>query len=441
MSDEQIVEYLRSRGRMMPPADLVGSVMDAVADAPQRRLSWFAPFVPAVAALAAAGGVVLLAFIVGQSPDLGPPASGSPPPVATPTMEPSPSASPSPTPRGTPELSQGPLLEPGDTALIEAVWTDGEFGTITLERGPDVGGYRLVPEPSSETHFFIEIPTTYELDRVPDGADWGGLDWRIESADGSVAAGEVSVFPPPEPCMGLAQWPGATVPEDRYEGCMLFALPREAADVELELVYEPTSASGPLERIPVRAPGPAPEPVAAEWPRPDPVYVAKPGLPFTVLESAEADELFADADTCTNPEAGYTLTFPESWYTNTAIGDVPACSWFSPTFYEATEGGPVPDEIAIAIRVFEGLIGFVWVDLYSEDVVLDGVDARRYETGMTKDAATPTDQFQYSYLAYLDDEPSEGLKLWAFTGTEYGGTYELNRAVFDRIMASLRFDE
>jgi hypothetical protein len=208
----------------------------------------------------------------------------------------------------------------------------------------------------------------------------------------------------------------------------------------LELIYQPPGIADAT-RIALRRPGAAPEPVVVEWPRPDPVYVAQPGLPFTVLESAEADALFVDPDTCTNPEDGYTVTYPDSWYTNTAIGDVPACSWFSPTFYEATEGGPRPDEIAIEIRVFEGAIGFIWVDLYTEDVSIGGFSGRRYETGMTKDPEQPTNVLQYSYLAYLDPQQSEGRKLWAFTGTEYGGEYELNRAVFDRIMASLEFTD
>ncbi|MGH2445794.1 MAG: hypothetical protein ACRDGD_07125 [Candidatus Limnocylindria bacterium] len=448
MSDDRIADYLRDRGRVEPPLDFVGSVMDAVADVPQQRASWFAPFLPAAVAVGAVAAVIALALLVNRPPPIGPPTASpvasqaielSPAPTSAPARTFSPAATPTPGP--TAELSQGPLLEPGDVARIPAVWMDKGFGTIALERGPDAGGYRLVPDPSSDSHFFIEIPIIYELERVPEGADWGGFDWTVQDSAGSVVAESTLVFAPPgQECRGLSQWPGATVPEDRFEGCLLFAIPRAAADDELALVYQPTRATAPLERIPVRAPGPAPAPVDPEWPRPDPVYVAKPGLPFTVLESADADTLFAEADTCTNVDEGYMVTFPESWYTNTAIGDVPACSWFSPTFYEATEGGPLPEEIAIEISVFEGAIGFIWVDLYSEDVVLDGIDARRYETGMTKDVDQPTEAFQYVYLARFD-ESSEGRKMWAFTGTEYGGDYELNRAVLDRIMASLEFTE
>lgn len=58
---------------------------------------------------------------------------------------------------------------------------------------------------------------------------------------------------------------------------------------------------------------------------------------------------------------------------------------------------------------------------------------------MTNDPTTPTDTFQYDYLASLDDD-LEGRKLWAITGTDSGGDYELNKAILDRIMASLVFE-
>lgn len=587
MSDEQIVEYLRSRGRVTPPQDLVVSVMDAVAETPQRRVSWLASFVPAAVALAAAAAVVMLAFLIGQSPNAGPPASGSPPstidsrrpPTLTPSARPSPGEALSEPgdvvlmpaldtdgewgtirlerggeipvePRdsryeggsflveirvtytaerqsggsfgysfdwgmrvegGIPGTVQSPggvlpaavnperedrlhgwvfalegsttdgwiavevpnaaadrliylaylagsagepnvdpawevvvrqadsapldgdLVEAGNRVAFSASGPDGEFGTITVERGEDVGGYPLVPEPSSETHFFIELLVTYELDRAPEGADWGELDWSLEGTDGS-AAEQLSVFPPPDECGGFGQWPGATVPEDRYEGCIVFAIARESADADLELVYRPSSAAEPLQRIPVRRPGPAPAPVAAAWPRPDPVYVAKPELPFTVLESAEADALFADADSCTNPEGGYTVSFPEAWYTNTAIGDVPACSWFSPVFYEVDDPGRVPDEIAIVLSIFEGGIGQIpeWPRTLSEEVRISGVDGSRHEDTIP---SNPPDN-AYGYAAWLDDDYL-GRKLTGTTTTMHGEDYGLNKAVLDRIMASL----
>jgi hypothetical protein len=336
-----------------------------------------------------------------------------------------------------PPSAGGDLLEPGRRVTLPIVSSAGVSGMIALERGEDVGGYPLIASPASELHFFVEVRATYELEGAPETASWGELDWRMETEAGPV--GELlRAFPQPAGRNYLGTWPGATVPERRYEGWLIFVIPRDLATSPLDLVYQPPGVAEST-RIAVRRPGAAPEAVqAVEWPRPDPVYVAQPGLPITVLESSEADALFTDPDSCTNEEDGYTVSYPDSWYTNTAIGDVPACSWFSPTFYEAT-GDTRPDEIAIEISVFEGDIGFIWVDLYSEEVRIGGFSGRRYETGMTKDPEQPTNTLQYSYLAILDPEGPGDRKLWAFTGTDYGGEYELNRAVFDRIMASLRF--
>jgi len=596
MTDDLILHYLQSRGGAQPPIDLVGSVVDAVTDAPQQRASRFAPLIPVAAALGAAAAVVAVAILLQQPPEVGPTPSqsasmtssapASPPPsdrpeaigdvllepgdivempaidgsgewgvirlergdevvptdpgwstyeegsviieihvrytaerstgepfgdfdwglrlqdgvpdvvgpdilpatsnpdrvVATslgnqtsmtegsamagwialevPIVDESPAvlltyqggerpsgASQAPTwevlvrerDRNAPPTAGGDLLQPGDAAILPAVGPDGPFGTITLDRGHDVGGYPLVLSPSSTSHFFVEIFATYELNDVPGGAQWGDLDWRMESEGGTLGVELVDAFPPVRGRVGLGQWPGATVPQTHYSGWMIFAVPRETANTNLQLVYQPAGIADAT-RIPVRSPGEAPAPVAAEWPRPDPVYVAQNGLPITVLESSEADTLFVDADTCTNPDGGYTVTYPDSWYTNTALDNVPACSWFSPTYFDLNESGDLPEEIAIEIRVFEGAVGFIWADLYSEQITLDDFTARRFETGKTKDPETPTDEFQYDYLVALDVD-SEGRKLWAFTGTDHGGEYELNKAVFDRIMASLQWTE
>jgi hypothetical protein len=445
LTEQQIRDFLRSRSAVDTPTDLVSSVMGTVDTLPQQRRSWFAALVPGTAVAAVAAVAFALALLLGPSPDVGPTpstsATAAPTPDQSVVSRPSPVPSDGPGPSAEP-IARGSLLEVGDAETLAAVWDGEPIGTIRLERGPETGGYSLTTAPSGETHFFIELPVTYEIDTAPDDASWGFLDWRVETDRGvSVGATDVQSIPPEE-CGGFGQWPGATVIEPTYTGCLLFAIPRDAADEELTLVYQPETAAEPIARFALRAPGEPPAPVAAEWPRPDPVYVEKPGLPFTVYESQAADALFANTDTCTNPEGGYTVSFPDAWYTNTAIGEVPACSWFSPVFFEATAGGPRPPEIAAEIRVFEGAVGFIWVDLYAEEVLLDGVPAGRSENGMTKDPNTPTDTFQYSYLARLDDEPNGlGRKLWAFTGTEYGGDYELNRGVLDRIMASLIFDD
>lgn len=425
---ERFDAELHAGAEQLAATEMPDLVADGVAEERDRPFGWL----PTLTAMGVAM-VVALIVVAGYERlwGAGPPEpSAWQPGVATGTI------GPPPAPR---EL--GDLLERGDMITLPIRSSAGVSGTITVERGEDVGGYPLVLDPSSERHFFIELRATYELDVAPETATWGDVDWRVEGARGPMGAELLQTFPPPAGRSYLGTWPGATEPEPQYVGWMIFAVPRDAARSDLELIYQPPGVADAT-RIPLRSPGPAPDVVAAEWPRPDPVYVARAGLPLSVLESAEADALFADPDTCTNPEGGYTVRYPDSWYTNTAIGDVPACSWFSPTLYEVTERGSRPEEIAIEIRVFEGDVGFIWVDLYNEDVTIDGYSGRRYETGMTKDPEQPTDTFQYSYLAYLEPEQLEGgRKLWAFTGTDYGGEYELNRAVLDRIMASLEFTD
>jgi len=114
MNDDQIVEYLRSRGRAEPPLDLVGSVMDAVDRAPQRR-SWFAPFVSALAAAGAVAVIVALAVLIG---DGGPP-TGSPQSL---TQEPS--ASPVPSASATTEPTTAPSTEPTGEPFGGSVFKD-----------------------------------------------------------------------------------------------------------------------------------------------------------------------------------------------------------------------------------------------------------------------------------------------------------------------------
>lgn len=59
---------------------------------------------------------------------------------------------------------------------------------------------------------------------------------------------------------------------------------------------------------------------------------------------------------------------------------------------------------------------------------------------MTKDPTVPTDRLSYGYLVRIEGH-SSGRKFGAGTGVENGGDYDLNRAVLDRIMASLVFTE
>lgn len=181
--------------------------------------------------------------------------------------------------------------------------------------------------------------------------------------------------------------------------------------------------------------------------RPEDVqYSEKESYPFTVIENAEADALFATPDICTNPVAGYTVTYPDDWYTNTEIGGWPACSWFSPTFYEVG-GDPneVPPEIAIVLTFAEMSFGNVDEPEYSvaDQLTVDRFAASRAELiGHTSPNGTyfPIEPL-YWYIVTIEERPGDEPTVYARTDFEGAADYVLNKAVLDRIMALIEFDE
>ncbi len=152
---------------------------------------------------------------------------------------------------------------------------------------------------------------------------------------------------------------------------------------------------------------------------------------FTVAPNADADALFLDRDDCENVDDGYRVEFPDAWWTNTAVGDVGPCSWFSPTFYEVDDPAQVPSEIAITITWMEGDSGSF------EDPI-----SRQFGIiGRTQPAVRVEYEGsggrRYVYQVQLGPTPEEGPNLLVETSTEMGGDYELNKAVLDRIMATM----
>jgi hypothetical protein len=167
-----------------------------------------------------------------------------------------------------------------------------------------------------------------------------------------------------------------------------------------------------------------------------------PSDAFTVTPNADADALFLDRDQCENLEDGYRLEFPDAWYTNTAVGDVQPCQWFTPDFYEVDDPDEVPSEIAITIRIVPGEVGSI-LDVISDEagVVGETQSAFRFEergTG-TEGSEFPASYRAYYYVVQLGPSSEQGPNLMAMTTTKMGGDYELNKAVLDRIMATMEF--
>jgi hypothetical protein len=440
VSDEQIAEYLRSRARVRPPMDLAASVADAVADVPQQRRSWFASVVPAGAALAATAVVIAAAVLVGPGRGVGPGPGGSP-------SGDSPAASTSPI--TTPTPSTPALIRADDRAIVRAADAGGTWGVVTLTRGQDVGGYD--DGSVGADAFVVEVHVQYEPERAPDPEMFGAADWRITAGPSRIPIGDVlepdGRVERDRPSLGT--YPGAIdIFTNPLEGWLLFVVPREAAVESLELVYQPTGFDEPVASFLLRTPAPAPEPVAAATPGPTPApvtYVERDEYPFPVIDHPEADELFGTPDTCTNPEAGYTVTYPDAWFTNTEIGDWAACTWFSPTFFDVGEDpNEIPPQVAIVIEAIDGEVGFNCEPdtTISEPVTIGGLAARRWElVGCTEEDGTYIPhRTEYQYVL-VTGQPAQPRTLTATATFEGAADYELNKAVLDRIMALIEFDE
>ncbi len=407
--------------------------MDAVADAPQRRASWFAPFLPAAAAVGAAAVIATVALLINQNPNIGP--SPVPSPVHTSSMAPSPSASPE------------PLSVPDGSIEFAATDRERGYGRISVRRGSDTAGYASSPVNQADS-FFIELFMNYSLMRLPEPAEWGRNNWsvRAEDSTGGLLGGVVLApenLGPEAPRPIITSWPGATEPElQNYEGWLLIQVPRTVADASVYLEYIPTGATEPQASYLVRSPGAAPPEIALPSPTLPPAYVSQDGNELTVIENAEADRLFDTPDTCTNPEGGYTITYPDDWYTNTATGDVQPCSWFSPRFNEVDDPARTPDEIAIVLNSFRGGVGFFYEPNYvlSESVTVAGYGGTRTEEagGYWGDETLETGDRTYEYLIFIaDGQDVDDRWIRGRTMNEMGGDYVLNKAVFDRIMANI----
>ena len=83
MTEDRVVAYLRARGQVEPPADLVDRTMSAVAAAGNPR-SPFAAFMPAAAVAAVAAIVAVVGLLISQGTRVGPPATPRPEPSTSP---------------------------------------------------------------------------------------------------------------------------------------------------------------------------------------------------------------------------------------------------------------------------------------------------------------------------------------------------------------------
>ena len=152
---------------------------------------------------------------------------------------------------------------------------------------------------------------------------------------------------------------------------------------------------------------------------------------FAVAGTARADHAGPMTASCTNPEFGYTVSFPSNWYYNLhvegATSDVSECRYFSSEDFEITPGSE-PSGVSIGFSPSsESLDGFE-----GEPTTVGGRDALISETEVT------TPGFEGTYYTYRIDI-GDGSTLSAQTVDTWVGPYAENKEILDAMMESLVF--
>jgi hypothetical protein len=137
--------------------------------------------------------------------------------------------------------------------------------------------------------------------------------------------------------------------------------------------------------------------------------------------------------TCSNADGGYSIQVPPGWwylFTNDT------CGYLDPepfTFVGATPQGPV----AIRIRVVQGGVGSFYEVVSSEQILIAGHPATRWELRAGGEAGgPPAGTLIYEYIVQLGATP-ESPNLVAHTESLNQPDYEQNKLVLDAIMATL----
>lgn len=159
--------------------------------------------------------------------------------------------------------------------------------------------------------------------------------------------------------------------------------------------------------------------------------------------SLEANRLFASPQQCELTLAGHLvgITFPGAWSTNDAVegeGGIPACLWFGPDDLVITDPlTQAPEGVAIGVGSVGGPAVFhrEWISL--EETTIAGRPAWRVEESVPSPNNADEETLQLVYWVSLGATSTDGPTLVARTATEEAGNYALNKAVLDRMMASL----
>lgn len=167
--------------------------------------------------------------------------------------------------------------------------------------------------------------------------------------------------------------------------------------------------------------------------RPIAVAAAATLLAIATVGPVMAAELTQE---CTNPEAAYSVDFPDGWFVNGHVegggsDDVAACRFFSPEEFEVRPAASVGG-IAIAIGSQEGRPPDA-----GQATTVGGRPAVVIETVAETDGFEPAGTRHYSY--WIELGAGEWLVADTSDGPAYVGDYDENKATLDAMMDSLAF--
>jgi hypothetical protein len=202
------------------------------------------------------------------------------------------------------------------------------------------------------------------------------------------------------------------------------------------------AACTPAASSPTTRPTASPTAEATQSPSAEPTAEASPDSTpaatdwsfgeFNVAAHPEADALFAETFDCQNIDDGYQVDFPAEWNTNAELGNVPPCSYFAAVEYEMDDPNTVPDEVSILIFRIPGGRDYGTADISTREEGFVGVTQPAFRV----EGSSEGESF-YEYVIQLGPTPEGGPNLIATTSTARGGDFELNKAVLDRMMATM----
>lgn len=152
--------------------------------------------------------------------------------------------------------------------------------------------------------------------------------------------------------------------------------------------------------------------------------------------AAEAQSLFVETQTCTNGELRFVVEYPARWFTNPVTPELPACTWFGPTEFTASNPTERPANLVVWMRVLHSAFGTTEPGFFFQSQNVGGRLAERTERYAGTPPEPDTTFRTYQFLVRFG-ETTTGPNLIASTDTSADLDYNIAKEVLDRMMASL----